>query len=84
MSDDVVPKYPPTLHLDGSGMPSRSPRLEWRSLGGRGVVIEEKVDGTQAAVCMHDDLLTSVQEHGCACCVSTVSSSEARSIPRTC
>lgn len=43
-----IPRYPRTLHLDGSGIGSGS-RTPWDELKGRQVIIEEKVDGSVLA-----------------------------------
>lgn len=51
--------YPPTLHLDDSGLGGSSSarkRLQWRELATFNVVLEEKMDGTETSFEFDDNL----------------------------
>jgi hypothetical protein len=52
-------RYPRTFHLKGSGLVGTSSdreRIEWASLSGRNVVIEEKMDGSETSFEFNDNL----------------------------
>ena len=60
-------RYPPTQHLEGSRLPpgQRDPRqVPYAAIAGRWIVVEEKLDGTEAGVGFDGAANIQIQNHG--------------------